>query len=167
MGDGLIKYNPSWWSDLWNGQPGGASPDTSSLEYQKNLSDEVARQGAALGGGGVNPEHKARLKNYGRTGKLGLTTPQPQAKEAPDGKVDDKNVISLDMDPAKRKRIQQRGVEGAKQRGGDGGMSSNEAGFYGGPKFGDIRRYYMQMLGMTPSQLSARDMAQEVRRGRA
>jgi hypothetical protein len=56
---------------------------------------------------------------------------------------------------------------GGQQRQYGGGPSKAEQGFWGGPKFGDMQRYWLQMLGKTPSQLSSEDVARDAGYGRA
>ena len=160
---------------------GGASPDTKSPEYQKNLREEVGRRAAGLretqggGGWGYDPassghsptgEVAGNLEDYSKTGKMpNLPKAKGQGKPSKGEGYDDKGVISLDMDPAKRKRIQQGGGTGGDA--GAAGGAEGEAGFYGGPQFGDIKKYWMQLLGQTPSQMSAGQTAREAGYGRA
>ena len=59
------------------------------------------------------------------------------------------------------------GKGGGRAAAGAGGPSDAGAGFYGGPQFGDVQKYWQQLLGMTPSQFDARSTAQEAGLGRA
>jgi len=86
---------------------------------------------------------------------------------------DENGPLSLDSGGGTHRRnIQLYGVDAANRmkaggRQPGGGPSKAEQGFWGGPKFGDMQRYWLQMLGKTPSQLSGEDVAREAGYGRA
>jgi len=93
---------------------------------------------------------------------------------------DEKSPLSLDSGGGRRDRhrrshrrnMQLYGVDAAnrmKAGGGQpgGGPSKEEQGFWGGPKFGDMQRFWLQMLGKTPSQMRGEDLAREAGYGRA
>ena len=93
---------------------------------------------------------------------------------------DEKSPLSLDSGGGRRDRhrrshrrnMQLYGVDAAnrmKAGGGQpgGGPSKEEQGFWGGPKFGDMQRFWLQMLGKTPSQAASEDLAREAGYGRA
>ena len=98
---------------------------------------------------------------------------------------DEKSPLSLDSGGGTHRRnIQLYGVDAANrmkagggQPGGgpatqggqavQGGPSKAEQGFWGGPKFGDMQRFWLQMLGKTPSQAAGEDLAREAGYGRA
>ena len=74
----------------------------------------------------------------------------------------------LELDPGTSKLLDISGGPAAQDgQAVQGGPSKAEQGFWGGPKFGDMQRYWLQMLGKTPSQLSGEDVAREAGYGRA
>ena len=94
---------------------------------------------------------------------------------------DENGVLSLDSgggsaaqggQATHRRNIQLYGVDAANRmkaggRQPRGGPSKEEQGFWGGPKFGDMQRFWLQMLGQTPSQMRGQDVAREAGYGRA
>ena len=140
------------------------------------------------GGAGVTPaiaaKQKAEADTLAKAGPLSLDSDDgsddwdeksPLSLDSVGGSDDgDENgPLSLDSGGGTHRRnIQLYGVDAANRmkaggRQPGGGPSKAEQGFWGGPKFGDMQRYWLQMLGKTPSQLSGEDVAREAGYGRA
>lgn len=151
---------------------GAAAPfDPTSLEHQKALRDEVARQTAAIaeGAGPESPRREVgefgkqfQRRGWAATRDLAKRVPKTTAAPGPKGEP---KVIDLKLSPEEIRRYQRPGGQEAARR--PGGAPSEEEGFYGGPQFGDIRKFWMQLLGMTPSQMRAGQVAREAGYGRA
>ena len=159
--------------------------DPTNLEHQRNLRKEVARQTAEIAAGAGEDSPRSETAEFGRqfkrrgaaavrelgakANKLKESMPYRAAQSGKEPKV-----IDLELSPEELRRYQRPGGFG----GGGGGRDARsleerrrkfdeEEGFYGGPQFGDIRKFWMQLLGMTPSQMRAGQVAREAGYGRA
>ena len=161
-----------------------------------NVASRGAGIGAGEPEGSPRAEVAASLRAYGKTGDKEIAAGRkpipglkgPKGKKAgPSGGAgaapDPKGVLSigsaggdsaanssgvLELDPGTRKLLGTSG--GPATQGGQavqGGPSKEEQGFWGGPKFGDMQRFWLQMLGKTPSQAAGEDLARNAGYARA
>lgn len=153
-------------------------------EAKKNKNDFMKRQ---------QMEAAGRLMNWGRTGgkmempditKQKYQAPPWAKNKQPKEEEDYKPItlegdfgptpepISIDLPKKEEKKPEKKGPSKQEQRDQyydkyGQPIQRSESRFWGGPRFHDIQRYWMQMLGQTPAQLRANQVAQEAGYGRA
>jgi len=160
--------------------------DHTPAERQKQIGEKVTAAGVTTkergGGGSADPLTEAGddLISRGQGTKGTFASIRQGAPTSSKGKKGNKGIISLNdsdggdengvlsLNPGTRKLLGTSGGLAAQgEQGVQGGPSKEEQGFWGGPKFGDMQRFWLQMLGKTPSQAASEDLAREAGYGRA